>query len=106
MKMELTDAPIAGIFVEIQDDAGNTVAQAVFHDYQGRPLPAVGDVVCCHAAEPTGGAGRKMHGCVQSRQFDVQTDHDGQAMVWVYLLLEQVHPGVFSGSRVPEFSHN
>ena len=43
MDAVICDTEMAGVFVEFHDEAGNTVGQAVFADWPGRRLPAIGD---------------------------------------------------------------
>jgi hypothetical protein len=87
MDGDLRTAMTSGVFAEFCDDLGHTVGQAVFADWLGRPLPVVGDMVCCHVESPTTGRRRKMLGRVVDRQFDVQRDDAGDTCVWARLLI-------------------
>ncbi len=88
MKTELMEAMAAGVFVEVRDLRGNTLGQAVFADWRGRPLPAVGDTLCC-TLQGTGARGpRQVRGAVVARQFDVQLDDRGETCVWVLIVVE------------------
>jgi len=87
MDDELKTAMTSGVFVEFCDEQGDTIGQAVYTGWQGRPVPVVGDTVCCAVASPSTGRRRKLLGRVIQRQFDVQRDADGDPCVWVRLLL-------------------
>ncbi|HVC95925.1 MAG TPA: hypothetical protein VND64_19705 [Pirellulales bacterium] len=87
MDDELKTAMTSGVFVEFRDELGNTIGQAVYTGWQGRPVPLVGDTVCCAIASPMTGRRRKLLGRVIQRQFEVQHDVDGETCVWVRLLL-------------------
>jgi hypothetical protein len=87
MDDELKTAMASGVFIEFCDELGNTVGQAVYTDWHGRPVPLVGDTVCCAIASPATGRRQKLLGRVIQRQFDVQHDLDGETCVWVRLLL-------------------
>jgi hypothetical protein len=86
MMTKLQESMTSGVFVEFHDGQGNTVGQAVFTDWQGRPVPGVGDVMRCAARNPMTGRREQLVGQVMSRHFEVQHD-DGQACVWVRLAL-------------------
>jgi hypothetical protein len=83
----LREAMTSGVLVEFRDAAGNTLGQAVYLDWRGRPLPARGDVVSCEVPRPGAGGRRKLWGRVRSRQFDVQRDASGEACVWVRVVV-------------------
>ena len=86
MMTELQVAMTAGVFVEFHDRQGNTVGQAVFAGWQGRPIPGVGDTMCCSAQSPTSGRREKLVGQVTSRHFELQ-HADGEPCVRVRLAL-------------------
>lgn len=86
----LRSAMASGVFVEFCDERGNTVGQAVYADWQGRPVPDVGDTVCCAVISPITGRRQKLIGCVVTRHFEVQHESDGRPCVWVRLLLQTV----------------
>ncbi len=97
MKTKLAEAMTAGVFVEFRDLEGNTLGQAVYADWHGRPLPGVGDMLTSDAcASQACGAGMsaatgtvKLLGRVTSRHFDLQRDaDDGAPCVWVRLIVE------------------
>jgi hypothetical protein len=98
----------AGVFVEYHDERGNTVGQAVFTGWQGRPVPNVGDLVCCVAQLVGSRSRRKLLGRVTHRQFEMQHDDDGQPCVWVRLVLEVVSPPAVPPKPLPRirFSAN
>jgi hypothetical protein len=84
METDLREAMTAGVVVEFRDAQGHTVGQEVYIDWRGRPVPNVGDTVCCNAAR----RGKRLLGRVCSRQFDVQQHEDGSACVWVLLVVQ------------------
>jgi hypothetical protein len=86
----LRRAMASGVFVEFCDERGNTVGQAVYADWQGRPVPDIGDTVCCAVVSPITGRRQKLIGCVVSRHFEVQHESDGRPCVWVRLLLQTI----------------
>ena len=108
MDGELREAMTAGVFVEYRDEHGNTLAQAVFTGWQGRPVPNVGDTVCCAVRLTFNGRRRKLLGRVMRRHFEMQHEDDGQPCVWVRLLMVIVDPPVAEPKRQPRirFSSN
>ncbi len=88
MKTELREAMTSGVYVEFRDATGNTVGQALYTDWRGRPVPAVGDVIACdvqaHGTRTVG----KLSGRVISRQFELQNELDGSPCVWAQLIVE------------------
>ena len=88
METDLREAMTAGVLVEFFDAWGNTVGQAVFTGWRGRPVPAVGDRLSCEARPVSGGALRKMYGRVRARSFQLQRDDDDQPCVWCRLELD------------------
>jgi hypothetical protein len=88
METELREAMTSGVFVEFCDERGNCVAQSVYLDWRGRPLPAVGDQLTCGVTNATTGRHTRLSGCVRSRQFDVQRDADGEVSVWVRVVVD------------------
>ena len=88
MATSLKEALTSGVLVDVQDAQGNSVAQAVYFDWRGRPVPGIGDTMCCDAVSPSGSGGGKMRGVVRTRNFDVQTEAGGGIAVWVRIELE------------------
>jgi hypothetical protein len=86
--MDAASCEVAGIFVEYRDCLGNTLGQAVYFDWQARPLPNLGDSLACLATSPARADRRKLQGRVISRHFDVQSTEDGAEQVWVRLDVE------------------
>ena len=109
MEDGLRRAMASGVFVEFCDESGNTVGQAVYTDWQGRPVPMLGDTVCAAVISPITGRRQKLIGCVIKRHFEVQHEADGQSCVWVRLLLKTVSELTIASkkprSRIP-FSAN
>jgi hypothetical protein len=89
MKTELHEAMAAGVFVEVRDAADNTLARAVYVDWRGRPVPAVGDQMICDAVSVATGRRERHCGRVRARRFDVQTEANGGAAVWVHVVLDR-----------------
>lgn len=85
--MDLREATASGVVVEFRDVLGNSAGTAVFFDWSGRPLPAVGDHFTCRV-EPSRSGRRTLSGYVKFRGFDVQTAEDGRPAVWVRLVIE------------------
>lgn len=85
----LPEAMASGVFIEMHDGMGQWVAQAVFLDWYRRPVPGVGDTVC-FKAEQGPRTGQKVFGRVESRQFEVQRDDEGETSLWVRLELEEI----------------
>ncbi|MBI3468326.1 MAG: hypothetical protein HY000_35430 [Planctomycetes bacterium] len=90
MKTTLSEAMTSGVFVEVRDAQGNCLGQAVYTDWKSRPLPAVGDTMCCVVWVAAEGRKQKVHGRVCSRHFEVQKQPDGQPCVWAQLVLERI----------------
>lgn len=84
-RTELQQAMASGVYVEFCDQDGHTAGQAVYADWNGRPVPDVGDTVLCTEDSPSA---RKLSGKVTQRQFEVTVDDDGSTCVWVHLLVE------------------
>jgi hypothetical protein len=91
MDGDLRATMTAGVFVEYQDELGHTVGQAVFTGWQGRPVPTLGDTVCC-AVHLTNGRRRRLLGRVSSRHFEMQHEDDGEPCLWVRLVLQVIVP--------------
>lgn len=107
MNSALKESMTAGVFVEFRDAAGHTLATEAYFDWNGRPVPAVGDDMCCviHARES--GRKEKIYGRVRQRQFDVQRDEAGDSSVWLYLVLETTPTSITRpGRKPPRFSNN
>lgn len=92
MDGDLRTAMTAGVFVEYRDELGNTVGQAVFTGWQGRPVPNIGDTVCCAVHLTATGRRRRLLGRVLERHFEMQHEDDGQPCLWVRLALEAIAP--------------
>lgn len=82
------DAAVAGLWIEVYDDHSQMVGQAVYFDWENRPLPEVGEEICLELPRNA----RRVHqardalaGRVVSRQFELQRDDAGQPLVWVRL---------------------
>lgn len=88
MDSELKEAMTAGVYVEFRDALGNTVGQAVYTAWQGRPLPKPGDLVACTVTSPRTGRKQKLRGHVIERHFELQHEEDGRPCVWARLLVE------------------
>jgi hypothetical protein len=86
-KTALAEAMTAGVFVEVLDEHGNTLGQAIYADWQQRPLPAIGDRMHCAVNCPASGRRLKLAGRVVARQFELQHDNDSPC-VWVRLVVE------------------
>ncbi|HVA51145.1 MAG TPA: hypothetical protein VNH11_32690 [Pirellulales bacterium] len=90
MDGDLQAAMTAGLFVEYRDEQGNTIGQTVFTGWQGRPVPNIGDLVCCTVQLTATRRQRKLLGRVKQRHFEVQHEDDGRPCVWARLVLEVV----------------
>lgn len=87
METELKEAMTSGVLVEFRDESNHSLGQAVFLDWRGRPVPAVGDVMSCKVQAPGASRAETLSGRVLARQFDVQTDEAGEPCVWVRILV-------------------
>ncbi|HEX4129802.1 MAG TPA: hypothetical protein VHZ24_07150 [Pirellulales bacterium] len=103
MKTQLQSSMAAGVFVEFHDDQGNTLGQAVFTDWQGRPVPAVGDTLRCEAQSTITGRREQIVGQVTSRHFELQHD-EGNPCIWVRLAATVA--GAQRRINAPRFSNN
>jgi hypothetical protein len=92
MKTTLSEAMTSGVYVELRDARGNSLGQAVFTDWKSRPLPAVGDTMCCSMWIASAGRKQQVRGRVCSRHFDIQTQADGQPCVWAQVILQVIEP--------------
>ena len=106
METHLKEAMTAGLLVEVYNAAGEYIGQAVFFDYRGRPVPAVGDTMSCHIDSFVSGRREKVIGLVRTRHFDVQQQDDGQPSVWARLEVEQTEVTKKPARRAPRFSAN
>jgi hypothetical protein len=111
MKTTLCEAMTSGVFVDFRDAEGHSVGQAVYTDWRSRPVPAVGDTMCCVMWIAASGRKQKVHGRVCSRHFEVQREPNGQPSVWAQLVLEKIDaprqassPG--ASARSSRFSRN
>ena len=82
MATPLAQVMTSGVYIECLDPAGNTVGQVIYPEWQGRPLPAVGDQLSLAVRSPVTGLRERVTGEVESRYFDLQRDGD-QPCVWV-----------------------
>lgn len=98
MKTDLQEAMTAGVYVEFRDAQGHTVGEAVFTDWRGRPLPAVGDTMCCSTRSTISGRLEKLRGRVLSRHFELQHDEE-QPCVWARLVLQTISAAEMARSR-------
>lgn len=89
MTTSLQEAMTAGVLVEFFDAQGQLIGQAVFTNWQGRPVPGAGDTLCC-TVRTAMKAQRKVRGRVRSRHFDLQHDANGKPCVWVRLEVDEV----------------
>lgn len=87
METPLHEAMTSGVLVDVRDADGNSVAQAVYFDWRGRPVPAVGDSMSCDGFSLSDGRPQRIVGRVRERQFDVQMDELGEVCVWVRVVL-------------------
>ena len=91
METNLREAMTAGVVVEFRDSQGHTVGQAVYTDWRGRPVPNLGDTLCCDDTRRSVARRRaRLLGRVRSRQFDFQIDEQGEPSVWVLLVVETI----------------
>lgn len=86
MERDQATATTAGVFVECVDAHGFLLGQAVYFDWCGQPVPAVGDTLQCTLRAPSG-AEQTVVGRVRARHFDVQRADDGTPAVWVRVVL-------------------
>jgi hypothetical protein len=92
MQTALREVMASGVLVEVCDPHGNCLAQGVYFDWRGRPLPAVGECMSCEVVWHATGCTEQFSGRVRCRQFDVQRGPDGDPAVWVRLVLEADAP--------------
>lgn len=104
MTTHLNEAMTAGVLFEYRDEEGNTVGQAVFTAWEGRPLPAAGDTVSCQVTRFESGRCCTMRGVVESRRFEIQHD-DGQPSVWAHVVVVESTRSLRRRARAP-FSIN
>ena len=107
METTLKEAMASGVFVEFHDASGNTVGQAVYCDWRRRPVPSVGDSICCRLNAPAVDGRSKLTGQVCSRRFEVQFDDAGEPCVWVHLIATLApRPAPRLSSESPDYSAN
>ena len=106
MKTELSEAMTAGVFVEFRDSQGHTIGQALYTDWCGRPVPAVGDVLACEVRATAGPRVRTFRGRVVSRRFEVQRELDGTPCVWAHVIVESAKPRPKPSPHNAQFSQN
>ena len=94
MDGDLQAATAAGLFVEYRDEHGNSVGQAIFAGWQGRPVPNIGELVCCTVQLMASRRRRKLLGRVAQRHFEVQRQQNGRQCVWARLTVDVVDPPV------------
>lgn len=88
METDFREAIVSGVFVEFCDECGNCVAQSVYLDWNGQPVPAVGDALTCGVTQAATGRLTSFSGKVRSRHFDIQRDAAGAVTVWVRLVVD------------------
>ena len=100
-RQPLDEAMLSGVFIEMQDAMGHLIAQSVFADWPGQPVPDMGDQLC-FVADHGAMKDQNVVGRVRRRQFDVQRDESGSTAVWVRLLLDEIpQPLARKTPRVP-----
>ena len=109
MQTHLMEAMASGVFIVVWDERGRSLGHAVFLDWHGRPVPAMGDTMSCVVNSPATGRPEKIWGRVRARHFELQTDDDGQPCVWVRVDLDRVaerNRRAPRKARWPRFSTN
>lgn len=101
MTTQLKEAMTSGVLIEFRNAAGDTVGQAIFTDWRGRPLPALGDRLSVNAFV-SASQQRRLAGQVVSRRFEIQQGDDGPC-VWVRIVVERSLPRRATGTA---FSRN
>jgi hypothetical protein len=87
MANQLATPHIDGLFVEVFDEFGNTLGQALYADWPGCSPPAVGESMGCVVTSPVTGQEHHVIGRVQTQHFEVQRYDDGRPCVWVRVML-------------------
>jgi hypothetical protein len=107
METRLQEAMASGVLVDVRDGGDHSIGQAVYLDWHGRPVPAVGDTMTCEAVQGPAGRPQRILGRVRSRHFDVQRDETGATCVWVRVILDaQPRPAGPPRAYRPRFSAN
>jgi hypothetical protein len=88
METKRKEAIASSVFVEFFDVLGNSLGQAAYLEWRNKPVPDVGDTLCCEVASAVSGRGTKMTGRVRARHFDVQLGPGGAPNVVVRLAVD------------------
>lgn len=102
----LAETLASGVLVEFLDQHGHLVGQAMYPQWNGQALPAVGDVVSGLAQCPADGRARKLVGRVEHRHFDLQRSAQDETCVWVRLSVRLTSGPARRPGRVGQFSLN
>lgn len=96
----------SGVLVEFLDQQGNLVGQAMYPQWNGQALPAIGDVVSSVAHCHADGRSRKLVGRVEQRHFDLQRSEQDETCIWVRLAVRLAAGPSRGGRRAVQFSLN
>jgi hypothetical protein len=104
MRADSPTAAVCGVWLEFLDSEGNTLAEHVVDDWNGRRVPARGEQVLWNTGDVTTGEWRECRGVVVARQFDLQHTAEGEPQLWMRLVM-RVIPSTRGYASAP-FSRN
>jgi hypothetical protein len=104
MRADSPTVAVSGAWLEFLDSEGNTLAEHIVDDWNGRRVPDRGEQVLWNSCDINTGGRRECRGVVVSRQFDLQHTCEGEPRLWLRLVL-RVIPSTRHYVRAP-FSRN
>jgi len=103
MRTDLPTVAVCGAWLEFLDSEGNTLAEHIVDDWNGRRVPDRGEQVLWNSGDKTG-EWRECRGVVVARHFDLQRTCEGEPQLWLRLVMRVV-PSTRHYARAP-FSRN
>ena len=104
MRADSPTVAVRGAWLEFLDSDGNTLAEHVVDDWNGRRVPDRGEYVLWNTGDMNTGEWRECRGVVVARHFDLQHTCEGEPQLWMRLVLRVV-PLTRHCAQVP-FSRN
>jgi hypothetical protein len=90
MRADSPTVAVCGAWLELLDAEGNTLAEHVIDDWNGRRVPERGEQVLWSSGPGITGRRHECRGVVVARHFDLQHTCEGEPQLWMRLVLRVV----------------
>jgi hypothetical protein len=90
MRADSPTVAICGAWLEFLDSEGNTLAEHVVDDWNGRHVPDRGEYVLWNSGDSNTGEWQECRGVVVARHFDLQHTCEGEPQLWMRLVMRVV----------------